>query len=120
MDAGGTIDNTPRCATAGACVPADQWDVVVDTPGGEQRTTIPGTSSQQRSVEPLPVADRVPADFLWQRSPFTDLRGTIAPTHEDPGIDYLLPYWMLRYLTEVAPPALDPLPVWPGPRFSGS
>jgi hypothetical protein len=120
MDAGGTIDNTPRCATAGACVAADEWDVIVDTPAGEQRTTIPGSSSRQRSVEPLPVADRVPADFLWQRSPFTDLVGTIAPTHEDPGIDYLLPYWMLRYLTEVAPPALDPLPVWPGPRFSGS
>ncbi len=120
LDAGGTIDNTAGCGTARHCVRADEWDVIVDTPAGEQRTTIPGSSNDRRSVEPIPVADRVPTDFLWQRSPFTEMRGTASATHQEPGIDYLLPYWMIRYLTEVAPPALDPLPRWLGPRFSGS
>lgn len=120
LDTGGTVDNTAGCGTVRHCVPADEWDVIVDTPAGEQRITIPGSSSELRSVEPIPVADRVPTDFLWQRSPFTEMRGTASATHQEPGIDYLLPYWMIRYLTEVAPPALDPLPVWLGPRYSGS
>jgi hypothetical protein len=120
LDAGGSIDNTAGCGSVRSCVPQDQYDLVLDTPAGEQRTTVPGTSTQLRSVEPIPVADRVPTDFLWQRSPFTQMTGTADPRHQEPAIDYLLPYWMLRYLTEVAPPAIDPLPVWPGPRYSGS
>jgi len=120
QDAGGGVDHTVECGVSRECVPADEFDLVWDTPAGEQRTTVPGSSSDLRSVEPIPVADRVPTDFLWQRSPFTAMRGGFPATHQEPGVDYLLPYWMLRYLTEVAPPAHEPLPVWPGPRYSGS
>jgi hypothetical protein len=49
-----------------------------------------------RACDPLPVAVRVPTDFLWQRNPF-DLSGGGAGTIESAGIDYILPYWMARY-----------------------
>lgn len=49
-----------------------------------------------RACEPIPVADAVRTDFLWQRSPFL-LYGGGAGTIETAGIDYLLPYWMARY-----------------------
>jgi hypothetical protein len=56
--------------------------------------------SAGQAVEPLPVADRVHTDFLWQRSPFK-LDGQYNPKQREAGVDYLLPYWMLRYYTEV-------------------
>jgi hypothetical protein len=49
-----------------------------------------------RACNPIPVYDRIPTDFLWQRNPF-DLAGGGAGTIESAGIDYLLPYWMARY-----------------------
>jgi hypothetical protein len=49
-----------------------------------------------RACDPLPVAVRVPTDFLWQRNPF-DLSGGGAGTIESAGIDYILPYWMARF-----------------------
>ncbi|HKF55499.1 MAG TPA: hypothetical protein VKJ45_08655 [Blastocatellia bacterium] len=49
-----------------------------------------------RACDPLPVAVRVPTDFLWQRNPF-DLSGGGAGTIESAGIDYVLPYWMARF-----------------------
>jgi hypothetical protein len=119
-DLGGSFDARAQCGTTRACVPEDQYDVIVDTPTGELQTTVPGASTRMRAVDPVPVAERAPQDFLWQRSPFTDLSGSTTAVHEEPGIDYLLPYWMLRYLTEVAPPALRPLPTYAGPRYSGS
>ncbi len=119
-DLGGTTDLAKQCGTSLTCVPQDQYDVIVDGPAGEVRTTVPGTSTNPRSVAPIPIKDRVPSDFLWQRSPFTEMTGVANPAHEEPGIDYLLPYWMLRYHTEVAVPALQPLPVWSGPRYSGT
>ena len=45
---------------------------------------------------PIPVNDRYPTDFLWQRNPF-QLAGGGAGTIESPGVDYILPYWMARY-----------------------
>lgn len=119
-DLGGRTDNSSRCGQDLACVPEDQYDVVTATPAGEQRATVPGSSTRLRAVQPLPVADRAPTDFLWQRSPFTSLDGSTTAEHEEPGIDYLLPYWLLRWATEVAHPALDPLPTWPGPAYSGT
>jgi hypothetical protein len=119
-DRGGLVDGRAGCGTVRTCVPEDQYDVIVDTPAGEQRTTVPGSSTTLRAVDPVPVAERSPQDFLWQRSPFTDITGSTTAEHEEPGIDYLLPYWMLRYLTEVSVPALRPLPTWAGPRYSGS
>jgi len=67
-----------------------------------------------RAADPLRVALRPPRDFLWQ-NPSTQLNGSISNTHQYPGVDYLLPYWMLRYYTEVEEPALEPFPPWVGP-----
>lgn len=49
-----------------------------------------------RACDPIPVEQRVPADFLWQRSPF-QLSGGGDGFIEGAGIDYILPYWMARY-----------------------
>lgn len=120
IDAGIATNNSARCGVDLDCVPQDEYDVTVVTPAGEVTHTVAGTSSTMRAAQPLPVADRRPADFLWQRSPFTGLDGQQSAEHQEPGIDYLVPYWMLRYYTEVAVPAVNPLPVWPGPGYSGS
>ncbi|MFN2539759.1 MAG: hypothetical protein ABR549_16630 [Mycobacteriales bacterium] len=99
------------CSTV-TCVRKDQYGVV--TPAGEI-DWFPGTSGDKRAALPLPVVDRAPSDFIWQREP-TVVNGKSEPTtHREPAIDYLTPYWMLRYETEVAQPALSPLPPWPGP-----
>lgn len=58
---------------------------------------------------PLPVAKRPPTDFLWQRSPRTDVNGSQPAVHRTPGIDFMTPYWMLRYESEVVHPAVSPL-----------
>ncbi len=44
----------------------------------------------------IPVAERVPTDFLWQRDPFV-LSGGGGGDVGHAGIDLLLPYWMARY-----------------------
>ncbi|MBI4446481.1 MAG: hypothetical protein HY645_11300 [Acidobacteria bacterium] len=49
-----------------------------------------------RACSPIPVADRINTDFLWQRSPFL-LYGGGSGTIETAGIDYILAYWMARY-----------------------
>ena len=110
IDAGGTTDNASRCGSSIECVPDDQLDVIA----GPADVTVPGTSSDLRARLPLPVADRPPTDFLWQRPP-TQLNGSTSATHEAPGVDYLLPYWLLRYYTDVVTPAVEPFPAWPGP-----
>jgi hypothetical protein len=50
---------------------------------------------ENRACRPIPVEQRVPSDFLWQRSPF-QLFGGGDGFIEGPGIDFLLPYWMAR------------------------
>jgi hypothetical protein len=65
-------------------------DIFVDN-----RSKFPACGSN-RACDPLPVAVRVPTDFLWQRNPF-DLSGGGSGTIESAGIDYILPYWMARY-----------------------
>lgn len=114
---GGKTDNQPQCGAAFECVPKDSLDLVFSTPAGEQTVTHPGTVTDLRARHPLPVALRPPTDFLWQRPP-TQLSGETTADHEAPGIDYLFPYWYLRWLTEVAPPPLDPFPAWPGPAHA--
>jgi len=67
-----------------------------------------GDDNQSCSV--VPVQQRVPTDFLWQRSPF-QLWGGWLGTTESAGIDYLLPYWMGRYygvITETHSPSTRP------------
>jgi len=108
---GGVTDNRSRCGVDIECVPEDQWNAEI---AGQEVLTRPGTSTNLRARRPLPVADRPPTDFLWQRPP-TQLNGSSDPADEEVGVDYLLPYWMIRYHTEVAPPALEPFPAWPGP-----
>ena len=49
-----------------------------------------------RACDPIPVADRVRTDYLWQRSPYL-LFGGGSGRIETPGIDFILPYWMGRY-----------------------
>jgi hypothetical protein len=104
----GPVNNTPRCGHDIQCVPEDQYALI--TPIGTV-AWFPGTAGL-RAAAPLPVAQRTPTDFLWQRSP-TQLEGNQPKTHRGPGIDFLTPYWMIRYFTEVAPPSLRPLPEWP-------
>jgi hypothetical protein len=48
------------------------------------------------ACEVIPVRNRIPHDFLWQRSPF-EIAGGGDGRQESPGIDYILPYWMARY-----------------------
>jgi hypothetical protein len=119
---GASITNSTRCGTEITCVPGDQYDV---QSGDTTVTWFPGQPSAPpvssakgpRAARPLPVAQRVPSDFLWQRPP-TQLDGGQPATLREPGADFLTPYWMLRYLTEVAPPALRPLPAWVGPAHA--
>lgn len=51
---------------------------------------------EDRACDPIPVAERPYADFLWQRSPF-EMRCDGDGSLESAGIDYILPYWMARY-----------------------
>jgi hypothetical protein len=66
-------------------------DVYVDLRG-----QFPTCGSSEQSCNPIPVNQRVPTDFLWQRSPF-QLVGGGSGLIESSGIDYILPYWMARY-----------------------
>jgi hypothetical protein len=45
----------------------------------------------------ISVSERARTDFWWQRSPFL-LYGGGNGTIGTPGIDYILPYWMGRYI----------------------
>jgi hypothetical protein len=57
--------------------------------------------SSDQSCDPLPIVQRIPTDFLWQRSPF-QLDGGGSGLIESAGIDYILPYWMARYYNVVS------------------
>lgn len=86
-----------------------QWiDYRKNTSGGAVINNTK-TCGGSKCVLPLPVTERPPTDFLWQRSPRTDINGSQAATHRTPGIDYLAPYWMDRYESEVVNPADIPL-----------
>ncbi|MBK5307039.1 MAG: hypothetical protein JJD92_10160 [Frankiaceae bacterium] len=113
----GPVTNSQRCGQDLECVPQGELEyvqggTVVTVP--DPASLQPGAKPKMRARYPLPVALRAPTDFQWQRPP-TQLNGSDAPTHQAPGIDYLTPYWTIRYLTEVAKPDLAPLPAWVGP-----
>ena len=124
LQTGAAVKNSARCSTNLACVPVDQYEVAVPGAPGGSVTWHPGapaappvsSSAGTRAARPLPVALRPPTDFLWQRAP-TALDGQEPATHREPGIDFLTPYWMIRYFTEVAPPASSPFPLAPGVKF---
>ncbi len=106
------VRNSERCGLSIVCVPRDRAGVVLPT--GATNWYPESQGSGLRAEGPLPVAVRPPADFLWQRPP-TDLDGDQDPRWREPGIDFLTPYWMLRYFTEVSYPWLRPFPKWVGP-----
>jgi hypothetical protein len=122
---GQVVRNSARYGTEIRCVPQDQDGVVVEQAPGGSVTYYPGTpeapplshASGLRSDGPLPIAVRPPRDFLWQAPP-NALDGQQDPLAREPGIDFLTPYWMLRYFSEAAPPALQPLPAWLGPAHT--
>ena len=113
--------NSARCGVDIECVPEDRLDWELAGRPVEPScmpptcvTVYPGTSGDDRAALPLEVPDRTAEDFLWQRPPWK-LDGHEATNYQAPGIDYLLPYWMLRYYTEIAPPPVSPFLPWPGP-----
>ena len=110
IEQGTPVRNSADCGTTITCVAKEQYEV--GTPAGDV-TWFPGTGGQ-RAARPLPVVKRAPSDFIWQREP-TILDGQEPATHREPAIDYLTPYWMIRWATEVLKPALTPLPAWAGP-----
>lgn len=74
-------------------------DAYLQRPPRDQFVDLRGLVSMcadDRSCDPIPVPQRVPTDFVWQRSPF-QLSGGGSGRLESPGVDYLLPYWMARY-----------------------
>ena len=119
------VRNSARCGGAITCVPQDQDAITVDQVPGGPVTWYPGApeapplshASGLRADRPLPVALRPPTDFLWQ-APSNALDGQQSPSSREPGIDFLTPYWMLRYFTEVEVPTVAPFPEWAGPAHS--
>ena len=73
----------------------DQWllrprrDITVDV---SSKVAVCGSAACQ----PVPVALRPPATFLWEVDPF-HLTGGGSGIIENAGVDYILPYWMARY-----------------------
>jgi len=103
-----------QCGSAIQCIPEDQVTYETKQPDGSWIVagTAPGRSAQLRSDRILRIADeRTPQDFLWQRSPYQgsgNLDREARPTERNAGVDFLLPYYLLRYHNEVNPPAYDP------------
>lgn len=108
------VRNSERCGNTLRCVPEDRAELLVEEAPGGTVEWYPGSSTKLRADGPLPVRERPPADFLWQALPGA-LDGQQDAHHREPGIDFLTPYWTIRYFTEVAPPAGTPFPDWPGP-----
>jgi uncharacterized protein (TIGR03437 family) len=75
----------------------------------DHRGKLPTCGDQ--ACQPIPVDQRTPTDFLWQRNPF-QLFGGSNGTIGNAGVDYILPYWMARYYGVLAdfqlPPAIAP------------
>ena len=80
----------------------DQWLLRPRRNVWVDNTLLVGTCDNgSRACDPIPVAQRVTTDFIWQRSPF-QLSGGGTGTIETAGIDYILPYWMARYYQVVS------------------
>jgi hypothetical protein len=75
-------------------------DVFVDL-----RSTVAVCGTE--ACRPIPVEQRPPSDFLWQLDPF-QLTGGGGGIIETAGIDYILPYWMARYLNVIQEPLVIP------------
>lgn len=68
---------------------------------------LSGKGTERISRQAIEVSRRASADFLWQRSPFK-LRSVQAIPEEvgiqAPGVDFVLPYWLARYLGVIEGP----------------
>lgn len=108
-----------QCGISIDCIPEDQTTYEARQPDGSWTVlnTTPGRATRLRSSRVLRIPDeRTPQDFLWQRSPYQgsgNLDAPPRPNERNAGVDFLLPYYMLRYHTEVSPPAYDPWPEFP-------
>ena len=108
-----------QCGVTIQCIPEDQVTYEARQPDGSWSVvaTTPGMATQRRSDRVLRIADeRASQDFLWQRSPYQgsgNLDREARPTEGNAGVDFVLPYYMLRYHTEANPPPYDPWPEYP-------
>lgn len=50
-----------------------------------------------QALDPYPVDEQCSTDFLWQRNMWSISCGGENLRHVDPGVDYLIAYWMARY-----------------------
>jgi hypothetical protein len=51
-----------------------------------------------QAASAFPVRLQCPSDFLWQRNPFRiDACGSNNPAHVNPGVDYIVAYWLASY-----------------------
>lgn len=91
------------------CVHEDAIQRVL--PNGQVVQVYDGTGDEVLTT-PRPVAEQRCTDFLWQRWA-GDLRGYDCRRVQYAGLDFLLPYWLLRYRTEVAPALGLTHPVYP-------
>ncbi|MBK7977684.1 MAG: hypothetical protein IPK07_32010 [Deltaproteobacteria bacterium] len=57
---------------------------------------IIGTARLQ-ALEAYPVPLQCSTDFLWQRNPYVVDCDAGSPALVNPGVDYLVAYWMARY-----------------------
>lgn len=128
------VQNSLRCRTPEnpdgdlECVPTDAAPVVVDA-GGQELAVDRGAPNQlardaglagpvtMRAAEPLPIADRRSGDFMWQKDPTLLDGGPNNHRYAAPGADFLTPYWILRWYSEVERPAVTPFGAPPTPRF---
>ncbi|HET6202773.1 MAG TPA: hypothetical protein VFI25_08225 [Planctomycetota bacterium] len=61
------------------------------------RSFLPGRDLRPRTSRPVPVHRRTPGSFLWKEDPYVVVDSPNARGEEEfSGVDYLLPYWMLR------------------------
>jgi uncharacterized protein (TIGR03437 family) len=83
----------------------DQW---LQRPKRETYVDLSGTVAVcgGEACQPIAVALRPTAEFLWQTDPF-QLVGGGDGTIEGSGIDYMLPYWMGRYCGVIADGAVQ-------------
>jgi uncharacterized protein (TIGR03437 family) len=65
---------------------------------------VPVCGSQ--ACQPIPVVLRPPDEYLWEETPF-QLSGGGSGIIETAGVDYILPYWMARYYSVIAPIAVQ-------------
>ncbi|MBI3849694.1 MAG: hypothetical protein HY298_05305 [Verrucomicrobia bacterium] len=113
-----TKSNSSRCGTDIECIPEDQVTYDQKLPDGSTASlVVPGSSATKRSAYPLPVGQRHGQYFIWLRSPYTLDQPANTLTGRAAGHDFLLPYYMLRYYTEVTLPPFDPLPSYAGPTI---